>query len=269
VNPCGFAMLPAYLSFFLGTGDDDRSSSKPPLRVAGIMTVAFLFVFGTAGLLLSAGLQLVVTALPWLALLVGVAMVGLGVHVFRGGALTVATGGRGRVNRKSIFWFGASYAVASLSCTLPIFLSLIVGSIATTSPLEAAVLFLVYGAGMSLVIASITLGLAAGQDRIVRLVRGASRWMAPISGTALSAAGLFIIWYWATVLTLGAVALGESRLVQFVDQVSSALTDFARRNVVLAAGGLAALAAASWLMLRFSRHRANGPVADGRVEADV
>ena len=255
VNPCGFAMLPAYLSFFLGSDDDARRTGKSALRIAGVMTLAFLTVFGIAGLLLSVGLQLIVSALPWLALVVGLAMVGLGVYVFRGGALSLATPGKGRVNRRSVFLFGVSYAVASLSCTLPIFLSLIVGSIATTSPVQAVGLFLVYGLGLSLVIAAITLGLAAGQDRIVRLIRGASRWMAPISGVVLLGAGVFILWYWATVLTAGAVALSEVGLVQFIDQLSSTITDFARRNVALVAGGLVGLAAAGWLMLRALERR--------------
>ena len=250
VNPCGFAMLPAYLSFFLGADNDAKRTGRSALRIAGVMTLAFLAVFGTAGLLLSAGLHLIVRAIPWLALVVGVAMLGLGVYVFRGGALSLATPGRGRINRRSVFLFGVSYAVASLSCTLPIFLSLIVGSIATTSPVQAVGLFLVYGLGLSLVIAAITLGLAAGQDRIVRVIRGASRWMAPTSGVILIVSGLFIVWYWATVLAAGAVALGEVGLVQFIDQLSSTLTDFARRNVALVAGGLVGLAAVGWLTLR-------------------
>ena len=256
VNPCGFAMLPAYLSFFLGTDDEKAAGSgKSALGIAGVMTLAFLAVFGIAGLLLSAGLQLVVGALPWLALVVGLAMVGLGVYVFRGGALSLATPGGRRVNRRSVFLFGVSYAVASLSCTLPIFLSLIVGSIATTSPVQAVGLFLVYGSGLSLVIGAMTLGLAAGKDRIVRLIRGVSRWMAPVSGVVLVGAGVFILWYWATALTAGAVALGEVRPVQFIDQLSSILTDFARRHVVLVAGSMVGLAGAGWLTLRASERR--------------
>ena len=270
VNPCGFAMLPAYLSFFLGAGDDGAGrSAKPALRVAGVMTMAFLAVFGIAGLLLSAGLQLVVAALPWLALVIGVAMVGLGVYVFRGGTLSLVVPGKGRVNRRSVFWFGVSYAVASLSCTLPIFLSLIVGSITRTSPVEAVGLFLVYGLGMSIVIAAITLGVAAGQDRIVRLIRGANRWMTPVSGVVLAAAGAFIVWYWATVLTAGAVALGEVGLVRLVDQLSSTLTDFARRNVALVAGGSVFVGVVGWLTLQASRRQTDQHHADQATDAKV
>ncbi len=79
--------------------------------------------------------------------------------------------------------------------------------------------------------------------------------MTPISGVVLVVAGAFIVWYWATVLTAGAIALGEVGLVRFIDQLSSTLTDFARRNVVLATGGSLAVAVGGWLTLRASRRR--------------
>lgn len=259
VNPCGFAMLPAYLSFFLGSDDDTVPGRQlgRALRVASMMTVSFLLVFGAAGLLLSAGLQVVIDALPWMALVVGIGIASLGVYVVRGGVLSLSLPGKGRVNRRSVFAFGTSYAVASLSCTLPIFLSLIAGSVATGSLISSVTLFLAYGMGMALVIAAITVGLALGRDRIVRIVRGASRWIGPVSGTILIAAGLFIVWYWATILLVGSVALGQNDFVRLVDQVSSAITQFVRRNaawVVLALVGIV-----SWVGLRL---RSTKPVEE-------
>lgn len=243
VNPCGFAMLPAYLFFFLGSDDDIAPGRQlgRALRIALVMALSFLVVFGLAGLLLTAGLQVVIDALPWMALVVGIGVVGMGVYVFRGGVITLSLPGKGRINKRSVFGFGVSYAVASLSCTLPIFLSLIAGSISTGSLVSGVALFLVYGLGMALVIAAITVGLAFGRDRIVVFIRGASRWIGPISGLVLIAAGAFIVWYWATVLIAGSVALGEVGLVRFVDQLSSTLTDFVRRNAVWVTLGLVVL----------------------------
>ena len=240
VNPCGFAMLPAYLSFFLGSDDNIAPGRQlgRALRIASMMALSFLLVFGVAGLLLTAGLQVVIDALPWMALVVGVGIVALGVYVMRGGVLSLSLPGKGRVNRGSVFAFGTSYAVASLSCTLPIFLSLIAGSIATASFVSSVILFLAYGLGMALVIAAITVGLAFGRDRIVRMVRSASRWIGPVSGAVLIAAGLFIVWYWATILVAGSVALGQNGLVRFVDQLSSTITNFVQGNAGWVALGL-------------------------------
>lgn len=265
VNPCGFAMLPAYLSFFLGSDDDSPPGRQlgRALRIASMMALSFLLVFGVAGLLLAAGLQVVIDALPWMALVVGVGIVGLGIYVMRGGVLALSLPGKGRVNRRSVFAFGTSYAIASLSCTLPIFLTLIAGSIATASVLSSVTLFLAYGLGMALVIAAITVGLAFGRDRIVRWVRSASRWIGPVSGAVLIAAGLFIVWYWATILVSGSVALGQNGLVRFVDQLSSTITTFVQGNAGWVVLGLLGIITVVALKLRSSK-----PVDDTVAEPE-
>ena len=45
VNPCGFAMLPAYLSYFVGTGDEEESrvvAMQRALYVGGIVSLLSL-----------------------------------------------------------------------------------------------------------------------------------------------------------------------------------------------------------------------------------
>ncbi len=250
VNPCGFAMLPAYLSFFMGSGEEDSGSVFRALRIAGVMTISFLTVFGIAGLLLAIGVHSVIDAIPWLALVVGVGVVWLGLHILRGGAIAVVVPGPGKVNRRSVFLFGGSYAIASLSCTLPIFLSLVVGSIATAAVWESVVLFLAYALGMALVIAAITVGLALGRDRLVRLIRGASRWMPVVSGLVLVSAGGFIVWYWATVLASGSLALADVAVVRWIDTLSASVASFVRDNVWMVGAGLLAGIGLGWLALR-------------------
>ena len=55
VNPCGFAMLPAYLGLYLGSGDTDGRTHLlrhvgRALLVGGLVTVGFVLLFGVAGL---------------------------------------------------------------------------------------------------------------------------------------------------------------------------------------------------------------------------
>ena len=57
VNPCGFPMLPAYLSFFIGTDDEDVAGGTrvPRALLSGLaVSVGFLAVFAAlhGGLLL-------------------------------------------------------------------------------------------------------------------------------------------------------------------------------------------------------------------------
>lgn len=137
VNPCGFAMLPAYLAYFMGTEDQGRTHGPRTvgrgLVVGGVVSAGFLTVFGVAGVLITLGVQAVVGALPWAAMVVGVAVALLGVAMLAGlepasSLPKLASGGPSR-GLGGVYVFGLSYAVASLSCTLPIFLVVVAGTI--------------------------------------------------------------------------------------------------------------------------------------------
>ena len=121
VNPCGFAMLPAYLSYFVGTGDEEESRAvamQRALYVGGVVSLGFLVVFGTTGILITAGTagfqNAITSGIPWVAIVVGVGIVILGIAMLLGFKLEIGflKAGRGASARdsKSVFMFGVSYA---------------------------------------------------------------------------------------------------------------------------------------------------------------
>ena len=74
-NPCGFAMLPAYLSYFLGlegAHPDQRASVLRALAVGLSVTLGFLVVFGIIGIVLKGSLDTIQSRLPWVTMLLGV-----------------------------------------------------------------------------------------------------------------------------------------------------------------------------------------------------
>ncbi|CAN5790542.1 hypothetical protein BH23ACT5_BH23ACT5_22310 [soil metagenome] len=249
-NPCGFAMLPAYLGIFLGEGSHRRLTriGTVAFSVAG----GFLVVFTVAGVLIGIGIRAVVGALPWMALVVGLGLVVFGVAQLLGKRLLPYLRGPGRVRKSGspagMFVFGVSYAVASLSCTLPIFLSLVTGAIASGSLGQAVLTFVAYGGGMAVVVVGLTLAVAGGRRAIVDRMRPLASRLDQISGWIMLVAGGFIVWYWATILSSGAVALGSNRLVRLVDEWSSAVTRFiASRPLVI---GLLVIVALLWTTFR-------------------
>jgi cytochrome c biogenesis protein CcdA len=266
VNPCGFAMLPAYLSYFLGTTGEAKGAQaiRRALTVSGLMAVGFLLVFGTAGVLLTLGVRAIVEFIPWFALIVGISLVVLGIRTSRGHYVPVSFGS-GRVDRSSVLRFGVSYAVASLSCTLPIFLSLIAGTFARATVIDGILVFVAYSLGMSLVIAAITMTMAFGQDRIAGMVKKSARHINRVSGFVLAAAGLFIVWYWVTVLSSGATALGSNRLVRGIDGLSSSITTFVGDRPAIVAGVLALVVTIGIVVLRTRPEEASTPDPAGSV----
>lgn len=139
VNPCGFAMLPAYLGYFMGLADDvegpvDRAHAiRRGLVIGAVVSGGFLLVFGVVGVLVTLGLRSIIDLIPWAAIVIGGGVGLLGIAMLAGYEPVVSLPklrrtGSGR-DQSAVFLFGISYAVASLSCTLPIFLTVVAGAI--------------------------------------------------------------------------------------------------------------------------------------------
>lgn len=213
VNPCGFAMLPAYLGLYLGSADTAEARANPAVRfkqatiVGVLVTLGVMLLFGTVGIVLAAGLTTVRSVIPWLGLVIGGVLTFGGAWVLMGGKLNIGAFSRAashmgdarEVNPKSYFLFGLSYGTASLSCTLPIFIA-VVGFGTTTSFLTSTWQFLVYGLGMGTVILTLTLSMAIFKGAMVGALRKLLPFIQPISATVMILAGAYIVFYW---LTLG------------------------------------------------------------------
>ncbi|WP_420451731.1 cytochrome c biogenesis CcdA family protein [Ilumatobacter sp.] len=260
VNPCGFAMLPAYLSYFMGLdGADDESARPglgPALKVGAIVSASFLVVFATTGLLINAGVRSIIEWISYVALGVGVVMMILGVAMLRGfetniGFLKAGHGASSR-DTASIFTFGVSYALASLSCTLPVFLSVVVGSLASANFASGLATYIAYAAGMSTVLIALTIAVAMAKHRFVRRLRSALPYVHRISAGFLIVAGAYITWFWFD--DLSSDAGEQSQAAGVVDRWSATLTNAIGNNsglVGLTLGGIVVIAVLSSMLKRF------------------
>jgi cytochrome c-type biogenesis protein len=202
INPCGFAMLPAYLSYFLGLDDPSSDSQSVVLRAVGIsavVTAGFVVVFTVIGVVLNVAALPIEANMPWATVVIGVALMILGVAMLAGFqpafALPKLERGGDRRTLWSMFVFGVSYAVASLSCTLPLFLVAVSGVFSSQSFLGGMGAFVAYGLGMGLVLTAITVALALARQSLVARLRGALRHVGRIAGGLLVVAGAFLV-YW-------------------------------------------------------------------------
>ena len=130
VNPCGFAMLPAYLSYFLGIDAPTAtqatlggphppapSPSASPSRSASSPSSP------SSAPLVRAGGDVLIDWAKYATIPIGLALAALGVALMLGYHLPFTTprldkGGRDRTI-PSMYVFGISYAIASIGCTLP------------------------------------------------------------------------------------------------------------------------------------------------------
>ena len=211
-NPCGFAMLPAYMGLYLGVGEDDDSSFishiGKALLIGGSVTVGFILLFAVAGAVIGLGARSVVgSILPWIGLGVGILLTLAGAWLLGGGKLYTALaqqmaekfGNPGQANIRGYFIFGLAYGLASLSCTLPIFLAVIGSSFASANIWAAFAQFILYALGMGAVIITLTLGIALFKGAMVGGMRKVMPYMQPIGTWLMLIAGTYIVFYWLTI----------------------------------------------------------------------
>ena len=204
-NPCGFAMLPAYLSYFLGLENSREGDDRPDatvlraLAVGATMTAGFIVVFGVLGLVLDPILSSINDKLPWLTIVLGIVLVFLGIRLLMGREITVrlpkvSKGPEGR-ELGSVFVFGISYALVSLSCTLSLFIAAISTVIEQQNLIVGIGAFIAYAMGMGLVLMVLTLAIALARQGIVKKMRGVLPYINRISGVLLVLAGAYVAYY--------------------------------------------------------------------------
>jgi cytochrome c-type biogenesis protein len=233
VNPCGFAMLPAYLSYFLGV--DDRAGGTAQVGVVRALEVAlavsagFMSVFAVVGAIFEWSTVPILDYTPWISIIIGILLVVVGIATMRGFELSLRLprlqkGGRDRTVR-SMFLFGISYATVSLGCTLPLFLTNVAGTVNRENALSGTATFIAYGVGMTLVLLTLTVSLALARRSLVGFLRRSQQHINRVAGALLTIAGAYVAYYgWYEVRVLD----GESVPTGPVDVVTGWSDDIAR-----------------------------------------
>ena len=244
VNPCGFPLLPAFLSFYVGAEED--SLPRAPARAAQgllvglLVSAGFLGVFALVGIPIAYGVTQLTSAIPWAGLAIGALMVVVACAGLAGRAMYLAPRRALVVERRrrprTMLWFGAAYAVCSLGCTLPIFVALVGASLATSSVLEGAIVFVAYGFGMATMLVALSLGAALARDGLAKRLKRLMPYMQRIASGLLLVAGAYLTYYWSRVIWASPSSLGGDPLV-------GAMTRFATlvQRTAGSSGGKAAL----------------------------
>ncbi|MDH2394170.1 cytochrome c biogenesis protein CcdA, partial [Streptomyces sp. HNM0663] len=135
VNPCGFALLPAYLSLLV-LGDDTPSRTVAvgrALAATTAMTAGFAALFAVFGLAIQPVAGQVQQHLPWFTITFGLLIAAAGAWLLGGRQLPSMAPKLRRAPKvtrslPSMALFGAAYATASLGCTIAPFLAIVVSA---------------------------------------------------------------------------------------------------------------------------------------------
>ncbi|MFL5927120.1 MAG: cytochrome c biogenesis CcdA family protein [Gaiellaceae bacterium] len=244
VNPCGFPLLPAFLSFYLGA-DEERLPPAPSrvlqgLLVGGLVALGFVGLFALVGLPVSFGVGLVARALPWAGLATGALLALAGLATLAGRRLAPPFHLHVAVRRErragAMLLFGVGYGAASLGCTLPLFLTLI----AAASGPDKVTAFVAYAAGTTVVLMALAVLVALAREGVVRALRPALPYLSMLSGELLVVAGGYLFYYWARLRFGDTATVADDPVVSFAIRFTAHVRTFADGRgsalVVVAAG---------------------------------
>lgn len=219
-SPCSFPMLPGYVGYYFSLEEKEEQRSKReilkralPLGIAAALGILLIYLF-IGGLVMAIGSP-ILPFIPILAPLVAVIVIVLGILMltniqyykitntinnisssvlsifkFKNNTLT------SYLNQKEMgtnFAYGMGYGLAAAGCTLPIFLLIITGALATGGFFSGMFIFLVYGVGMGIFMVVVTLLVATSKDTVINKMKMSTHKIKVVSGVVMIIAGFALL----------------------------------------------------------------------------
>lgn len=205
LNPCGFAMLPGYLTLVVR----GRTTAGAPgavgraLLATAAMAAGFVLVFGAFAALTVAAASTVQRYLPYATVLIGVALLVLGCWLLAGRHLGLLVPSSLTHNPRwgptarlgSMFGYGAGYAVASLTCTVGPFLAVTGAGFRSGTVMHGVAVFGSYAAGFTLIVGVLAVATALASTVVVDRMRRIVPYVNRISGALLIVVGAYVSYY--------------------------------------------------------------------------
>ncbi len=217
-NPCAYTLLPAILSRFLVHG---RGGLGAGLRLGAALTLGTLLAFGGLGLLVALiGLALG-RIFPYMALVLAVGFLLMGTLSLSGHSVKLPFSFQAPTSFgfRTYALFGLAFGLASLGCTLPIFLTVAGLGLAE----EAAfgfLMMLTYGLSIGAVLTSLSVLTALGRAALLKQAGRIGRFVEPLGSVLLLAAAGYLLYtnlgfltfnyelgWWLGVLSAGSALL--------------------------------------------------------------
>ena len=211
-SPCSIAITPAFLAYLtVGTpsGKEGRIVSRSLVFAGGLVALGIVAFYGAAGIVIGAVGSVAYNYLIYFIPVVALAFLLLGVLILLGRPGVFAFVGRwnpmnrlyerqeagtpaaGPARKRTLVSFGFAYGAASHTCSLPIFLGiLLVPLVAGNYPLAALSVF-AYG----FAIASLVLVMMALGYRVFAALRRMGPWLMRITALLFLGTGAFLFYY--------------------------------------------------------------------------
>jgi cytochrome c biogenesis protein CcdA len=203
VNPCGFILLPTYLMYFLGVSGGapgtQKASLRRALKVSAAVSTGFLAVFLVIGFLSVPLRSTISSNSKYVTGFIAVALIVLGLAMLFGYKPPFMTpqidSGKKDQTVKSMFIYGVAYAVASIGCTIGLFLATVFSARPDETFINSVGNMVAYGAGMALLVSALTVGFAFANTGLLKFLRNSMQYIDRVAAAFVVLSGLYLAWY--------------------------------------------------------------------------
>ena len=214
VNPCGIALLPVYIAYYFKNENLEKNNFEKNyflkriflgLSLGLIVSLGFAFTFSIIGALVSYTGKSLLRYVGWFDLFIGLLLVAIGfVYLLNLNSkinlIKLTNLGEklksNRIKNKyaSFFFYGMGFAIASLGCTLPIFLLVVTSAIKSSGLFNGIIIFLTYAAGMSFFMILFSIGVAISKTFIEKSLNKFIHYIYKLGSIIVILAGAYLIY---------------------------------------------------------------------------
>ena len=194
--PCSLPMLPGFVAYYMNA--EGRENNMFSAITFGLLTVlGFLSVFMVIGILPSFAINTVASRIKLVTPFIGVILIILGLgHMFSDIFYRIPTlqlASPEGTGYKAFYIYGLGYGTASMACSFPVFVLLVLQASTAGGFFGIIGMFVVYGLGAATVIIPLSIALTFSRELIYRRLMQLMPHMKKINAFILIIAGLYMI----------------------------------------------------------------------------
>ncbi len=197
LSPCGYALLPGYISYNLGS----KITVSKALKAGVVSTVGLVSVFSVIGLAVSLIGFLIKPYITLITVFAAIIMIIFGLSILTGvgfPSLHIHIGFPDRRGLTGFFIYGTAYGLAAAGCTAPIFFSTILLAVTKSGTFGGLLTFILYalGVGLPLIVTSILV--ATAKQSVLTRINNLTPKLYKLSGVVMIMAGIYLIYFYYT-----------------------------------------------------------------------
>ena len=193
-SPCSYALLPGYISYYLGA----KFGVVKALTGGLACTLELITVFAAIGALASSLGELIPQIIPLLNIAAGVILIAMGLSNLlnlKMPFISLNIIPSKKQGFLGLYTYGIIYGLAGVGCSAPIFISVLFFSM-SKGLAQGVLSFVAYALGMGAPLIVTTVLLSQAKDYMIQRINMATEKLQRASGAVLVAVGLYLIYFY-------------------------------------------------------------------------